>query len=288
MADDYLVPKSGTGLSKRSDALVLRGLRDLEADERLQGNAEYKMGYECECGVDRNLAAAIIHYRKAAELGHLMAQVVLCQKYECGADVAQDLQEAGRWFARIRELAESGNREAQTTCSVLYKYGWGVEQNPAESARWALRATEDGPTPRRAESETWLAFLYRDGYGLLQDVDAEESCLRKALTYCQEDETLRRGNILHDLGEIYSGEVGSSSEVRSSKKNLVTAYACFKLSADTYDLEAQTATRGERRALCLEKASTNRAKGQLLLAHMSASQITDAEELVKNTEWLEL
>ena len=130
MAEHYLVPTSDASLSKRSDALLLRGIRDLNAVERQQARAEFIMGWEYKFGAPPNPEKAMEHYRKAAELGHMTALYTLCMKYQLGSGVDQDSLEAERWFTQVRDKAERGDREAQTTCSCLYQEGWESKEPP--------------------------------------------------------------------------------------------------------------------------------------------------------------
>lgn len=275
----YLVPHSGGALSKRSEALVLRGVRDLEAAERIQARAEYQIGWACECGPVQSFAEAVVHYRKAAGLGHITAYICLCRMYERGRGVDHDPQEAKQWFARVREMAERGDREAQTACSVLYKEGWGVEKDYGESALWAMRATEDGTAPHQAGSAIWLAILYRYGCGVPKDFGEVERWLRRAVL--QPGYSSERGQAFYDLGQIYSGE--EDDPERSSRKDVLKAYASFKVSAEIYELAAEEETRIWAKTYLMEKADMSRSAAKRVSTQMSASQFADAELL--GNEW---
>lgn len=75
----------------------------------------------------------------AAENGDPEAQrsVGLC--FETGAGVAQDDQEAVKWF---RKAAEQGNSDAQLRLGFAYEFGKGVTKNPSEAVKWYRQSCE--------------------------------------------------------------------------------------------------------------------------------------------------
>jgi uncharacterized protein len=68
--------------------------------------------------------------------------------------------------ARIfRPLAERGNARAQTYLGYMYANGYGVPQNYIESARWYAIASERGD----ATAQYMLGLMYDKGHGVPQD-----------------------------------------------------------------------------------------------------------------------
>ena len=61
--------------------------------------------------------------------------------YATGQGVAQDYQEALRWY---RKSAEAGNANAMTNLGVMYKDGLGVAQDDQEALRWYRKAASLG------------------------------------------------------------------------------------------------------------------------------------------------
>jgi hypothetical protein len=76
--------------------------------------------------------------------------------------VAQDNQEAVRWF---RKAAEQGNAYAQGTLGVLYYNGTGVAQDYQEAVRWYRKAAEQGNPAAQGN----LGGVYSTGQGVAQD-----------------------------------------------------------------------------------------------------------------------
>ena len=68
-------------------------------------------------GVQKNQAAAIEWWRKAAEQNDGLAQIYLGDRYCLGDAVAQDSAEAARWY---RKAAEQGYARAQTNKHVYH------------------------------------------------------------------------------------------------------------------------------------------------------------------------
>jgi len=187
-----LIPTSGQALARRSDALVVRGIRDLETTERAYAEAELERGIECE-GAEK-FADAAIHYRNAAELGHAWAQFRLAEMYQGGKGIEQNLHEAQVWFGRIREAAERGESEAQWSLGLMFSDGLGAGQDYAEAAEWWRRAAEQGDAAAAAS----LAHSYHNGRGVMEDHDEEERWLLEAAA---------KGNPLacHELGMMHMG-----------------------------------------------------------------------------------
>jgi TPR repeat protein len=206
-----LIPSSGQALARRSGALVVRGIRDLEATERAYAEAESERGAEYE--VAEKFADAAIHYRNAAELGHAGAQFRLAEMYKGGKGVEQSLQEAQIWFGRIREAAERGESEAQFSLALMFSGGLGVEQDDAEAAKWMRRAAEQGD----AYAAVHLAICYDSGLGVSEDHEEGERWLLKAVARgnplacyflglnCLEAEDFVRAYMWFELGAIKGG-----------------------------------------------------------------------------------
>jgi len=132
---DALVPSSRPGaLAKRpSGDLVARGLADLEALRQAMPDAE-----ECFQRGERLYGAgthaeAVIWYRRAAEQGHVAAQVNLGFMYADGEGVPQDDVEAVRWY---RLAADQGFAAAQFNLGVKYATGRGVPQDDVQAHMW--------------------------------------------------------------------------------------------------------------------------------------------------------
>ena len=137
--------------------LVSRGLADLERSaqatpalltarecfelgRRLSHDAIYAAPSEREHWWTARLhkwAEALIWYRRAAEEGHLEAQIHLAVLNDEGSQGArQDDAEAARWW---RAAADQGCADAQIILGVSYANGRGVRQDDAEAVRWLRR-----------------------------------------------------------------------------------------------------------------------------------------------------
>jgi hypothetical protein len=95
----------------------------------------------------RQLAAdykqAAAWYRKAADQGHVGAQVHLAELYRDGKGVARDMAQAAAWYRKAAELGDAG---AQGTLGVLYSMGQGVPHDDVEAYYWLdLAAAVKGP-----------------------------------------------------------------------------------------------------------------------------------------------
>lgn len=116
--------------------------------------------------VDRKVAAnsenfrtAAAWYLKAAQQGHVYAQVALGRLYSEGWGVPKNLGMAADWY---QQAAMAGNAEAQFMLADSYTHGHGVIQNFPAAVHWYRRAAEQGH--RHAQGN--LGTFYRDGLGV--------------------------------------------------------------------------------------------------------------------------
>lgn len=70
---------------------------------------------------------------------HSKAQFQLAQMYANGEGIAQDYQEAAKWY---RLAAQQGHNKAKFQLGMLYKKGLGVAQDYQEATRWLKQAIE--------------------------------------------------------------------------------------------------------------------------------------------------
>ncbi len=86
--------------------------------------------YERGIGIARDLALALVWYRRAAAQGDALAEFHIGSLYERGEGVAVDYGEAAKWY---RRAAEKGNESAQAALAYLYDRGLGVDRDFAEA-----------------------------------------------------------------------------------------------------------------------------------------------------------
>lgn len=106
--------------------------------------AQYQIGMHYSKGtggVERDWNKALEYLLKAADQGHIEAQICLGGYYFSGLDVTQDYAEASKWF---RKAAEQGHARAQSQLATHYFEGLGVTKDYAEAMKWCRRAADQG------------------------------------------------------------------------------------------------------------------------------------------------
>jgi uncharacterized protein len=100
--------------------------------------------------------------RPLADAGDARAQSILALLYYEGSGVAQDYQEAAKWF---RRAADQGDATGQLYLGIMFAQGRGVPQDPAEAATWFRRAADRGD----AGAQYNLGLAYATGEGVSPD-----------------------------------------------------------------------------------------------------------------------
>jgi len=100
--------------------------------------------------------------RDAAAEGSPDLQYKLGLKYETGAGVTQNYQEAIKWYSLA---AGKGHAIAQNALGSCYDYGKGVTSDPAQALKWYLASANQG----YAAAQFNLASLYYQGKGIARD-----------------------------------------------------------------------------------------------------------------------
>ncbi len=102
------------------------------------------MMYERGIGVEKNLAEAIVWYRKAALKDHSPSQFNLGVIYENGQGTAVDFAEANAWY---RRAAQQGDALAIGNLGMLYIRGDGVPVNTTAGIALLLQSATLDPSP---------------------------------------------------------------------------------------------------------------------------------------------
>ena len=131
------------------------------------GNALFEIGRRLTDGdgVERDLAAAIAWYEKAAEVGHGPSRYRLGNFYENGHGVERDYVRAADWY---QLAAEQGNALAMHNLAVLNAKGdLGSDPDMKSALEWFTRAAELGVK----DSQVNLGILYTKGMGTRENLE---------------------------------------------------------------------------------------------------------------------
>ena len=160
-ADGVGVPRS----SAESERWLGMAADQGGAEEQYDLAIRYHFGID---GLEKNREAAIRWYRKAADQGHLGAQIrtghMLLGADGMG-DGPQSSAEAVSWF---RKAADQGSESAYLWLGLIYADGRGVPKDSTAAATWFREAADRGNTVAQYR----LGMMYAAGEGLQQN-DAE-------------------------------------------------------------------------------------------------------------------
>ena len=159
-------------------------------------NAQYKLGimYEEGKGVAQDYQEALKWYTNASEQGHAGAQFNLGYMYLVGKGIPQvHNKEAAKWFIKA---AEQGHAEAQQKLGFMYEQKiFDMPQDNNEAVKWYRKSAEQGNNCAKYS----LGGMYIEGRGVPQDCNEAV----KWWTKSAEQEGACAENSLNSLGRIY-------------------------------------------------------------------------------------
>jgi TPR repeat protein len=155
----------GWGVEKELEA-ALRHYR--KAAGKKLPEALYRLGAyydESLGGLGKDEAKALDYYRQGAELGHPTCMFNLSVMLETKQGTASPGAEAITW---LLSAAGAGMAEAEYQAGVRYQAGRGVLQDFVAAAAWFDRAARSG----HALAQLHLGEMYETGQGLVSDLSA--------------------------------------------------------------------------------------------------------------------
>ncbi|MEZ5583509.1 MAG: SEL1-like repeat protein [Candidatus Competibacteraceae bacterium] len=141
---------------------------------------------------DPDPVQALVHFRRAAELGNDRGMYQLGLAYADGVGIDSDPAAAFGWFQRA---AQAGTISAMLKLAEAYHQGSGVDANIKAATAWYSRAAREGGS---VNAMLALAKLYRDEDNPDQDQDA-------ALQWLQQAAEAGSTTAMVELGRVYSG-----------------------------------------------------------------------------------
>lgn len=120
--------------------------------ERGNALAQYKIGtmFASARGVERDLAAASIWFKRAAVQGHARAQLEMARRYCEWRNPDQDCTESLHW---LQLSALQGNPDAEFLLSQLYAHGCKLRPDLTQATVWLEKAAGHGSRAAQAELE---------------------------------------------------------------------------------------------------------------------------------------
>jgi len=91
--------------------------------------------------VPKNIPKGIYLIKKAAEKGHLKAQLNLARAYFRGYKIKKDAKKAFYWATKA---AKQNNSEAQYYVGEMYLKGHGTKKDVKKGVAWILKARNQG------------------------------------------------------------------------------------------------------------------------------------------------
>ena len=151
-------------------ALLLKNVDEENPNALRQLGRFYEEG---KYGGDQSYEKAAAFYRRAADLGHVLAMYNLGSMYDLGRGVRLDKKRANEYF---RMAADRGLPQAQNNLGNRFRTGDGVEPDFAEALRYRKLAAHQG----FKQGEHNLGIAYALGVETPRDADEAIKWLERA------------------------------------------------------------------------------------------------------------
>jgi len=178
--------------------------------------AKFELGLIYEGGffVFQSDKRAFKFYKESAKSDVIDAHMKLGQFYKEGVGTKKDIQKALFHYKKIKELSKSEVVKNTVTKMVggVYRQIASQEETPEKSLKWLLIAAEYGDV----KSQIAVANLYKDGYGVDQDLIKAVDWYKKAA---------RVGDVysMETLGNIYTNGIGVDQDYCKAQKWFIDA-----------------------------------------------------------------
>ncbi len=163
---ESLLPPSSVSITKTPSVSEIFSLQ--AAASKGDAEAQFQIGFINES--QNNLAEAKSWYQKAAEQGHIAAEVRLGGFYWSGQGVSKSITEAKKWFRKslvaLKPAVKRGDAEAEYLLGSLYDKGWGVKQDFKTAMDLYLKAAAQG----HVVAQNALGVHYEQGDGVKKDL----------------------------------------------------------------------------------------------------------------------
>ena len=168
-------------------------------------------------GVAQNYNEAFKWYQKAADNGVTGAYTWLGVMYYNGQGVAQNYEKAFLW---TKKAAENGAADAYVGLGVMFCKGQGVAQNYGEAFQWFQKAVDNGDPVAYG----WLVSMYYNGQGVSQNYGEAFKWTKKAA---------EKG-----IAAAYAGLGGMYYKGQGVAQNYNEAFRWYQKAADNGDADA--------------------------------------------------
>lgn len=179
----------------------------------------YSYGY----GIDKDEKKGLEWFKKAAESGNADALEKMAGCYDGGRGTKMDKIKAFELYNKAFMLylrdAENGDVDAMDMVAYHYKEGLGIPKNSSKVFDWTKKRAEKTPN---STSLAELAYYYEVGFGTERDIKKSSELLAKVI------ET-------SEAGELY--EIGINFAYSNDKKEKEQAHKWFMWATEKGDVE---------------------------------------------------
>jgi uncharacterized protein len=173
--------------------------------------------------------------RQAADKGHVRAMVRLGVVRLLGKGVKQDYKDAHAWFTRAANVASGSAFAALAWMEWKGAIGPRSLENAWDWASKGLGALEEADSRGDVEARIWLAWMYREGIGRVQDVEKALNLYRGAADKNDVRALTALGTVYRDgLGVPVNRAAARKRRSASARKGYAEAQACLGELYDVY------------------------------------------------------
>lgn len=188
----------------------------------VEAQLEVGKAYEYGCGVEMDEEKAFEWYKKAAEVENADALDLLAECYDEGIGTKKNKVKAfetyNKAFVLYLQDAENDNEGAMNMVAHYYRNGLGVPKDPEKVFEWTKKCADNNIVDEIA----YLAFYYEIGYGIEQDVSKAHELYAKVVD-------------MSNAGELY--DIANYFAISDNKKEKEQVHKWYSLAAEKGDVK---------------------------------------------------